>query len=162
MAPTSLPVPAATDGGCCFRRGDTSPQTRRSRSLFTPTGWLAGCAMCLCTVFMFALVLFRHATVLLLQAGYGAGTGTLIARSMGDRAAIRSYELDCLVETTGDMSSCYRTGGHFFVLGCVACLLCRRDRARFCPLGQDSSVAIHFVAPPQVSVPLRKYTRGAA
>ena len=54
-----------------------------------------------------------------MQAGYGAGTGTLIARSMGDRAAIRSYELDCLVETTGDMSSCYRTGGHFFVLGYV-------------------------------------------
>ena len=51
------------------------------------------------------------------QAGYGAGKGTLMARSMGDRAAIRSYKLDCLVETTGDMSSCYRTGGHFFVLG---------------------------------------------
>ena len=51
------------------------------------------------------------------QAGYGAGNGTLITRSIGDRAAIRSYELDVLVETTGDMSSCYRTGGHFFVLG---------------------------------------------
>ena len=51
------------------------------------------------------------------QAGYGAGQGTLLARSMGDRAAIRSFKLDCLVETTGDMSSCYRTGGHFFVLG---------------------------------------------
>ena len=51
------------------------------------------------------------------QAGYGAGKGTLITRSIGDRAAIRSYELDVLAETTGDMSSCYRTGGNFFVLG---------------------------------------------
>ena len=51
------------------------------------------------------------------QAGYGAGAGVLMARSMGDRAAIRSYLLDCLVETTGDMSSCYRTGGHVFVRG---------------------------------------------